>query len=833
MSFLQTYYTSCEIGLRGGKGFQFNAATADVDPATLQQVERLGLYVPPISLPSRPTPEEIEEFPISLLYQRLADGSVVVAQARYKGTDYSGRFGNYFTHALVSTAPQSDTSLRRFLPIELWMSEDWASEPIPETELPPRNEMQPGGQITLEDTLKFLSERERIECLPAFLTAVTHALSGERRIVIVDDNQNVASWIAVACYAMPSHLALQLTFNTYVKNPYQTDFLLVGTTPDSDFRFAPHELEYQFFVFDFLGDRFSRLDDISCFAATMTALYEQGDADRLTDFGRFVERVAPDLGLAELDAAITGYAGAIGLEAPRMNRAGVIKWLAGRLEAFKPDEIGGILGAALAAKGLDREVVEACTDLYLNARDPGIRQMVEAPYLRTLITEGSALRDTETLDAILRRLPPLDQRGRQIAEPFRTSWFDQVKDVMGPAQLRVMFDLGEKCGFLDDEDEAFTAIGRNVFAPLLRDEAARQALFGIVNKPAFHPIISGIGNHLASDPHAFRASREILSHPIMNQALERYAVEKRNSGLYIRLLTLDQAPKPDRCLQSLQRYITELNHWHGGSVSTQQVDDAFDVIWQGRMPTEDECLKLLDILQAEGVSRSNLQQIIADRIITTEIRKLTPRQRSLIQKLTSDKKTFNGLDQRRQDLLHGYRMAVHFEERLAQGGVSAQNIKEALDFLDNKGDFLTPAVNARIYELLAACVIYLKDVEEQYELLEQGCEKFRSHFIVYYGQAIIDILRRPSDVHYEIMARWFKNQVARDLRQQEKAKSQYPASQIYRESFHNALKKWPSKGLDEIGKRLEDLEDTHQLWNEWRRRNFGSLISKLKFWNRN
>ncbi len=73
MSFLQAYYTSCERGLRGSKGFQINAATEGLDPSLLQQVERLGLYVPPVEAPSRPTAEEIERFPVSLLYQRLGD----------------------------------------------------------------------------------------------------------------------------------------------------------------------------------------------------------------------------------------------------------------------------------------------------------------------------------------------------------------------------------------------------------------------------------------------------------------------------------------------------------------------------------------------------------------------------------------------------------------------------------------------------------------------------------------------------------------------------------------------------------------------------------------
>lgn len=841
MSFLQTYYTSCEAGLRSGKGFQFNAVTEGIDPATLQQVERLGLYVPPISRPSRPTPEEIEQFPFALLYQRLADGRAVIAQARYKGMDYSGRYGNYFTHALISTDPQSDIGSHSFLPIELWMSENWASEPALTTVLPARDEMQPGGQITPEDVLGFLFQCERIKYLPAFLTAVARALGGERRIVIVDDDQNVALWIAAACYALPGHLALQVTFNTYVKNPYQTDFLLVGTTSDSDFRFAPHELEYQFFVFDFPGDRFSKLAGASGFAAMATAFYEQRVAEKLADFGRFVERVEPDLRPAALDAAMACYAITTGLTPPQMNRAEVITWLANRLKAFKPEEIGEILSGVLTAKGLDRDVVEACTDLYLAARDPHTLEMVEAPYLRALIGEISASHNVEMLDAILRRLPPLDQKGQQAAAPFHQVWLKQVKDVIGPDHLRVMFNLGDKCGFLENEDEAFAAIGQDVFAQLLKDQAVRQTLFEFVNKPAFRLIVRGIGDDLAQpqkvkSPGVFRDLAEVISHPVIGPELAQYAVERRNSELYLRLFTANQASQPASHLETLQSYIDELKRWRVKSDLAQQVDDAFDVIWQGQMPSEDESLRLLEILQEEKVKGSNIPQRVASLVTSTDIRKLTPRQKRLVRAL-EDERLYNGLDGKTQIVLYGYFLAVYAEEKVAQGEVKPRIVQSALEFLSKNADHLIPAIQSRIYELYAICTVLVKDVEDQYELMRQGSDGYGSSFIVCCGEAIIDALGQPSDTHYKTMARWFKDRVAPEMRQRSNPKAKQPVSQIYTESFYFALEQWKEKDLVEIGKRLisaknkdkdkDKDKDIAQLWNDWRKNRTVSLVSKI------
>ena len=59
----QAYYTSCEVGLRGSKGFQMNAVSPGLDPNTLLYLERYGVYVPPLSSPTRPTEEELGSFP--------------------------------------------------------------------------------------------------------------------------------------------------------------------------------------------------------------------------------------------------------------------------------------------------------------------------------------------------------------------------------------------------------------------------------------------------------------------------------------------------------------------------------------------------------------------------------------------------------------------------------------------------------------------------------------------------------------------------------------------------------------------------------------------------
>ncbi len=68
MGLAQLYYTSCETGLSGFAGFQFNAVTAGLPPDVLHTVESLTPYKPPRWLRARPTAAEIAACPVNLVY---------------------------------------------------------------------------------------------------------------------------------------------------------------------------------------------------------------------------------------------------------------------------------------------------------------------------------------------------------------------------------------------------------------------------------------------------------------------------------------------------------------------------------------------------------------------------------------------------------------------------------------------------------------------------------------------------------------------------------------------------------------------------------------------
>ena len=125
MAFQQLYYTSCEHGLGGYGGYQFNAITPGIPPVVLREVEERTVYEPPRWLLADPDPEA---YPVAFSYgMSTATGMAIAAHVVFTGTDYSGRPGNYFVHALATSAPERDFG--PLLPAELWGAALWRSRP--------------------------------------------------------------------------------------------------------------------------------------------------------------------------------------------------------------------------------------------------------------------------------------------------------------------------------------------------------------------------------------------------------------------------------------------------------------------------------------------------------------------------------------------------------------------------------------------------------------------------------------------------------------------------------------------------------------------------------
>ncbi|WP_019606768.1 GTPase-associated protein 1-related protein [Nocardiopsis sp. CNS-639] len=227
MGFAQLYYTSCEHGLSGYAGYQFNAATPGVDPRVLREVERFTVYEPPRSR------DRVDEHPVNLCYSPDVGGVPVVSRVVSSGDDPSGRPGNYFAHSLVAAGPEESGPL----PAELWEADFWAEEPVGDpglSELPELSEPEIGpGPLDRPRTDAWVRGRSA-EVVTRLLLAVDDAVDDSRPLVLVADSTSVAHWVAALSHLLPPRRARLLSFATYCGDPDEALVQVVGVAPDSD-----------------------------------------------------------------------------------------------------------------------------------------------------------------------------------------------------------------------------------------------------------------------------------------------------------------------------------------------------------------------------------------------------------------------------------------------------------------------------------------------------------------------------------------------------------------------------------------------------------------------
>ncbi|TDD79844.1 hypothetical protein E1293_22300 [Actinomadura darangshiensis] len=227
----QLHYTSARRGPTGRAGFQFVAETPGLPDGMRAAVTPYLSYRPPPDAPLSPDDSELGLFPVSLLYEEV-DGRPLLLRCRYLGRDYSGRYGNFFAHAVVAE-PEELEGLR---PAELWHAAHWTPLPAPGTVLDPLDELTPGAALDPEALAAWLATAgpdDPYALLASLVDAVAGVLAqGHGRVVLIaGDVELIARWIAVVSYSLPVAAAARLSFVTYTADPDGAAQRLVGTTP--------------------------------------------------------------------------------------------------------------------------------------------------------------------------------------------------------------------------------------------------------------------------------------------------------------------------------------------------------------------------------------------------------------------------------------------------------------------------------------------------------------------------------------------------------------------------------------------------------------------------
>jgi hypothetical protein len=346
MGIAQAYYTSCETGLSGFAGFQFNAITPGLAPDVLRRVESLTPYRAPRWLSARPTEAEIVACPVNLVYTSAP--TTILARVVFVGTDFSQRSGNYFAHALVSESGVN--AFDEILPIELWESTIWVSEPATSTELrylPGLPKPSPAGPLSRSNVARLFDGGSRRDRLAALLTAAENAvLRGGRPIVIVHpDTVEAAQWIAAISFLLSPPVARKLSFSTYHHNPGYIDVHVIATLPDSDFEVNDGSFR-SFVVLDEVAGRISDIAPEA--AACLLARSGPGRAGALWERAPRLARIAGDA-LADWHPALVMAAV---LDQPEVTSGDLdvlAGWLREHADLVAPGERGAVVRGVLAS----------------------------------------------------------------------------------------------------------------------------------------------------------------------------------------------------------------------------------------------------------------------------------------------------------------------------------------------------------------------------------------------------------------------------------------------------------------------------------------------------
>lgn len=578
MTFMQAYYTSCVTGMRGSKGFQFNAATPGLDPRLLDQLERLGMYAPPSSAAVQPSAEELARFPLVLLYQPLGNGQSVVAQSRYIGLDYSGRWGNYFTHYALTEDAERDLSGQ--LPIELWKSPAWVTAESAQQELPRLDEFPLSGVIDAEEIRSFVSERR--EHIAGIVEATRLALKTGRRVVIVDEDERIAKWIAAATYALPRHLALATSFTTYTKSPYESGAIIIGTSGDGDFRGTQFEIDHQYSVFDFIHGRFSRIEVSSRFAKGVAAAWTQS-ADRVANFAAFARLVDAGVDAADVDQSWFGYSLTDGILEDAVTPAD-ITWLTGRLERFTAEQLKRVLSSVIGNGELRLDLAEPLFQLYDRARRSTVAAAVEeqiAPWLALV-----AIADADHNAERIATLAPHSENVRQRVAPYAAKWVEAIQSAPSAARCAALLVSGEALGFaLADPHRTGAAAAR-----WITDSSVQTRLLGLARKTRGGEMVAAIVAALRALPQAaFSLDRidAFLRDDEVRKATRAVVAESEDIAFYARVLTVLER-EPFTAFTTAVMAAKQLD----GSVTASRVDEVCEVVWRGTTPPARDVLRI-------------------------------------------------------------------------------------------------------------------------------------------------------------------------------------------------------------------------------------------------
>lgn len=291
----QIIYTSCMRGIDGvNDGQQVFSYDESFNEIKTDEIKSLFTYQVP-SLPSGVLmSEEIAAtMPTSFIYRRLKNGSVSLTLNTYLGRDYmgsTGRFGNHLSHSIVGNFSDFDV-----YPCEMYGSTALRSsmsyEEVNNPDIPaylPTPELTRGYVIEPDSIIEFLGIEDNLDYYKKMFTAMLKFSTKKKRIIICDEPENIAKWIAALHYALPLDIAKKINFSTYEYDPELSPSQICGVISEgSKYNVMDYVTSNRHYVFDFINNKFTNIENESVFVEFLDVAFSYS-YESLLEFHEFV-----------------------------------------------------------------------------------------------------------------------------------------------------------------------------------------------------------------------------------------------------------------------------------------------------------------------------------------------------------------------------------------------------------------------------------------------------------------------------------------------------------------------------------------------------------------
>jgi GTPase-associated protein 1, N-terminal domain type 2/GTPase-associated protein 1, middle domain len=542
----QAFHTCCRSGLAGQPGFQFNAASPGL---TSPQLDRLAAalagYQPPASAPLQPKRDELSKFPIALRYRVVEDSGPTVSRTVYVGQEFrgrdgapdSGRWGNYFSHIVLGNG--TDDPFDGLLAIELWEAEHWTVTESEGPALEPLGSLSP-GPLDLTRTMSLLLPA-RGEWVAQVIDAVAEALMGGPRVVLIEDDSDLgAAWVALVSYVLPYALVGSLSFSTFEGQPRYVDVKLCATTGECDVAFAPHEIGQRVVLLDVRSGQATPAS--ASLLGRVAGALAQVDEEALAGAGRAVTRHdAADP--RRLGAAMAVRAGQAHLARAGVERCAVLELLADWLTQGSAHT--GLSAAASAlGESADEsaEEVAAWVQLHLCAR---ISAHAEAPELVDTalgVLIGCAHGIGEGFPVV-----PADAPVRPPVSRL-AQWLEGVTRARDSELFAASIRAGWRMGLVGQNAELDRQLALEL-VPRLGSAAVKASFEEMTSDPGqddlLRAVVEALVVHAVDDPGAMAQLVELARTPAIERMVEEYVKREGSFGAWLVALHLHLRRHPE------------------------------------------------------------------------------------------------------------------------------------------------------------------------------------------------------------------------------------------------------------------------------------------------